>query len=301
MYLLNKILDRFDLFERKTIVKMRKEGKLFFLSELIPYFRETKVFMFGNGGSVANLKDVSKLKDYNLLSVHNGPVHFFRQYGFVPNLWFVHYGPTLKVVLKEEKKTPLDFSGTLILVPANDSDSSVYFSSPIVKKFRKKHPEAIFVLYREKESPMKYNDIAPSYLSLGVEPFRLLEGGNVENCFLPISGFLGVKTLFFSGVDHMQSTGHFYDRSRVYQSISGRKADFPDEKRTLKCASIAKRIAAEKNIECFRLEQEETILKTYPYIDFEEALKQATPKITPQMIRKKSYKIESYKAIKLAF
>lgn len=284
--ILEKISGRIDLFERKAIKKMREEGKLFFLSELIPYFKGSKVFMFGNGGSVANLKNASRLKDFNLLSVHNGPVHFFRQYGFVPNMWFVHYGPTLKVVLKEEKETPIDFRKTFILIPANDSDSSVYFSSPIVKKFRRKHPEATFVLYREIESPMLPDDIVPSYLSLGVEPFRLLRGGNVENCFLPLSGFLGVSTLFFSGVDHMHQTGHFYDRSRVYQSIAGQKADFPDKELTLKCASVAQRIAREKNISCFRLEKEETILKSYPHINFEEALKSATPRITPEIIRK---------------
>ncbi|PCI21355.1 hypothetical protein COB64_00530 [Candidatus Wolfebacteria bacterium] len=287
MYLLNKILEKLNLFSQRGLSKMRKEGKLFFISELIPYFKNSKVFMFGNGGSVANLKDVSRLKEYNLLSVHNGPVHFFRKYGFMPNLWFVHYGPTLKVVLKEEVQTPLDFSETFILVPANDSDSSVHFSSAIVKKFLKKHPEATCVLYREIEAPMNVDTIDSSYMSYGIEPIRVLGGGNVENSFLPLCGFLGIRTLFFSGVDHMQSTGHFYDKKRMYQTINGTTLEFPEKEMTLICASIAKKIADEKNIGCFRLEKKETILQIYPYIDFDSALKYATSKITPAMVRKR--------------
>lgn len=288
--ILRKISDKMDLFERKTIKKMRNDGHLFFLSELIPFFKGTKLFMFGTGGSVSNLKNVSLLKNYNLMTVTLGPLYMHRMYGFMPNMWFLHFGPIAQIILEEEKKTPLDFSETFILVPANDSQSSVFFSSPIVKEFRKRHPEATFVLYREIRSPTTFNNVHPSYLCHGIEPLRALGGGNVENTFLPICAFLGASTLFFSGVDHFHSTGHFWDRSRFYQSIDGRKIDFPDEKLILKCASMAKAICLQKNIKCYRLEAEETVLKTYPYIDFEQALVQASPKITPKTIRE-NYKI----------
>lgn len=290
--ILRKISNKIDLFERKTIKKMRNNGHLFFLSELIPFFKGTKLFMFGTGGSVSNLKNVSVLKNYNLMMLSLGPLYMYRIYGFMPNMWFLHFGPTAQIVLQEEKKTPLDFSETFILIPANDSQSNVFFSSPIVKEFRKRHPEATFVLYREIRSPMTFNNVHPSYLCHGVEPLRALGGGNVENTFLPICAFLGVSTLFFSGVDHLQSTGHFWDRNRFYQSVAGEKLDFPDKKLTLKCASITQAICAKKNIECYRLEAKETVLKTYPYIDFEKALVQASPKITPKLIRKNYMKFD---------
>jgi len=284
-----KISNKMDLFERKTIKKMRNNGHLFFLSELIPYFKGTKLFMFGTGGSTTNLQNVSRLRNYNLMIVSLGPLYMYRVYNFMPNIWYLHYGPIARVLLEEEKKTPLDFSETFVFIPANDSQSKIFFSSPIVKEFRRRHPEATFVLYREKGDPITLDNIHSSYLYHGVEPLRALNGSNVENTFLPMCAFLGASTLFFSGVDHLHSTGHFWDRNRFYQSMDGRKIDFPDEKLILKCASIAQAICAKKNIKCYRLEAKETVLKTYPYIDFEQALAQASPKIIPESIRK-SYK-----------
>lgn len=282
---IDKIADRLDLFERRAALRMRQEGRLLYLSELIPHFSGKKLFMFGNGGSVDNLQGVSRLKDYNLLSVHNGPVHFYRKYGFVPNLWYLHYGRTADVVMKEERDTPLDLSGTFILVPANDSVSNVYFSSPVVREFRKRHPEATYVLYREIRDLFTPETISVNYLEKGVEPIMLLGGGNVENCFLPLCGFWGSSTLYFSGVDHLP-TGHFYDRDRLYQSIDGKLLDFPEKEFTLRCAGHAQKAAGARKIRCYRLEEKETVLLSYPHMDFEEALKDASPVIRPDMLRR---------------
>ena len=282
--ILEKICSKLDLFERESIKKRKQEGKLLFLSELIPYFKGTKVFMFGTGGSVDNLNDVARLKNYNLMTVSSGPIYMYRKYGFIPNLWYLHYGPTAQVVLEKEKKTLLDFSETFILVPANDSQSAVHFSSPIVKEFRRRHPEATYVLYREIREPYRRSYSAPeTYLSECIEPLRMLFGGTLTSVFLPLCGYFSISTLYFSGVDNLP-TGHFWDRNRFYQATDGTQLDFPNKELTLKFAAIAQAICKRKNIKVCRLEVEETIFKNFPYLNFDKALAEASPKITPKHI-----------------
>ena len=280
----DRILKKLDLLERRAINKMRDDGKLYFLSELIPYFKNTNIFGFGTGGSITNLENVPVLADYNLMTVSLGPLYMKKVYGFVPNIWSLHYGPTAKEILNLEKETPLDLSDTFIFIPANDSNSPYFFSTPIFKEFRKHHPEATFVLYREHRGRMSPNNIHPLYLELGVEPLRVL-GATLEGSFLPFCGFLGVSNFYFSGIDHMHSTGHFWDRKRFYQDMKGNKINFPDEDYALKSALAAQKVCTEKNLNCYRLEAKETILKSYPYIEFKEALAKASSKITPQTIR----------------
>ncbi len=282
--ILEKICDKIDISERKTIKDMRERGKLLFLSELIPCFKGAKLFMFGTGGSVDNLKDVSRLKNYNLLTVSLGPLYMYRKYKFIPNIWYLHYWKSAKVILEEEKITPLDFSDTFILVPANDSQSAVYFNSAIMKEFRRKHPEATYVLYREIRKSQSPENISINYMCQGIEPFHLLGGGNIENCFLPIGGYLGISKIYFSGVDHLP-TGHFWDRARLYQTMDGELIDFPDKELTLKTSSVAQAIANRRGIKIYRLEPEETIFMNYPYLDFEKAFAEASPRITPNMLK----------------
>ena len=74
---------------KDVFVEMRKKGKLWYLSELIPLFQKTKIFMFANGGSVANLKDLQRLKNYNLFTVHNGIYYYCTKFGFTPNIWLI--------------------------------------------------------------------------------------------------------------------------------------------------------------------------------------------------------------------
>jgi len=277
------LLDKLDPLERKTIANMRADKKLFYLSELIPYFKGTKIFMFANGGSVANLKNVERLNNYNLSTVHTGPLHIFRKYGFMPSMWYFHWRLTAPIILGAEKETPLDFSRTFVLVPANDSQSNTYFSDPLFKIFRKKHPEATYVLYRENRNFVGPEKISKNYLLEGVEPLHTLGGGNVENSFLPICGFLGVSTLYFCGVDHLP-TGHFWDRNLPYQTVRGELSEFPDEAEILKCSAYALSVCEKRNIQCFRLEAEETVLKVYPHIDFDEAIAQASPRVAPESV-----------------
>jgi hypothetical protein len=281
---IERLINKIDLFERRTIERMRADGKLLFLSELIPYFKGTKIFTFANGGSVANLSNVSRLRDFNLMAVHNGPFYMYQMYGFVPNIWYLHFGPSARVVMEDEKQNPLDFSDTFILVPANDSKSTVYFSSPIIKKFRERHPEATYVLYREIRSTEMVKSVPKTYLIEGIEPLRMFGSGSLHSAFLPISGFLGVSTLYFSGEDHLP-TGHFYDRSRLYQSMDGRLLEFPDKERVLTIDAEVQSICAKRNIKVYRLEEKETIFKTYPFLEFDKSLDEASPKIIPELVR----------------
>jgi hypothetical protein len=270
--------------ENNRMMKMRESGKLFYLAELIPHFSGKKVFMFGNGGSVANLRGVEKLKDYNLMSVHDGPFHFYDKYGFMPNIWYLHYGPSAQVVMDHEKKKQLDFSNTFILVPANDSNSVVFFGSSIMRKFMKEHPEAVYVLYREIRNSEIISYIPEEYMKYGVEPLRSLGTSTLHNVFIPIGGFLGISTIYFSGIDNMP-TGHFYDRDRPYQTIDGsRVLDFPDRDLTLKMDEKVRNLCAESNMNIFRLEKEETLFTDYVLINFVEAIEKASGRINPEDI-----------------
>ena len=273
--------------ENSEISRLRDKGKLLYLSELIPYFRGKNIFTFANGGSVANLKRVERLESYNLLSVHTGPLHFYREFGIMPNLWYYHWGHTANMILEEEKKTPLDFSETFILVPSSDSQSAVLFGSAVFRKFRRLHPEATYVLYREKRAFLCPENITETYMEEGVEPIYALGGGNVENSFLPICGFLGVKRLYFCGVDHLP-TGHFWNRKLQYQTVRGEPLDFPDEQATLECSRYAIEKCRSRGMECFRLEKNETIMKSYPYINFDDALSKASYRIRPSDIKNRA-------------
>ncbi len=288
-----KVSKRVDIFERKAINKMRESGHLFFFSELIPHFKGKNVFAFATGGSVDNLKNVDRLKDYNVFTVTTAPYFLNQKYGFSPTLWFLHYEPLAQAVMEEEDKHgKIDLSETFIMLPANDSFSPSFFSSPVMKKLRDRHPEASYVLFREHRGRMNSDNLHPEYLATGVEPIRAL-GGTLEGTFLPICGFLGISNVYFSGVDHLLHTGHFWDRNRKYQSMQGDPIKFPEDEYILKCAQAAKNACEKKGLGCYRLEPEETLLKFYPLIDFEQAIAQASPRITPQSIRDK-YKSFSY-------
>jgi hypothetical protein len=281
-----RIIEKFDLLDKNIYNRMRADGKLWYLSELIPLFEKKKIFMFANGGSVANLKDVGRLKDYNLFTVHDGIFYFYKKYGFIPNMWIIRFDGAPNSILELDKKKELDLSDTFIFVPSSDSIGSITtFNSPGVIKLRKIYPEATFVLFREIRNFSNDNSNYPKTLfDKGVEPVQGLGGANVEYAFLPFGGFLNVDTIFFSGVDHLP-TGHFYDRGKQYQAIDGTIAKFSDEENTLKCSQLAKEIWEKKGKKVYRLEKKETILQSYEYLDFENAIKLASNKITPQHLR----------------
>ncbi|MCB0319198.1 MAG: hypothetical protein KDD56_10625 [Bdellovibrionales bacterium] len=280
----NRIELRLDPWERSIIKKMRKDAKFLFLSELIPFFENTHVYCFGTGGSVANLPNLGRLRDKNLMIVTSGPIHFFRTYKVVPNIWIIHNADSVKMFLKEEESSPLDFSNTFILVPANDSYSKLHFSSIEIKQLRERHPEATFVVYRE-IFPQINNFILPeNFMKKGIEPLRSLHGSVLEALFAPIAGYLGIKGLYFSGIDQLP-TGHFWDRKFYYQDINGKPLNFPEHENTLKINNILASFSQQIGFDIFRLEKEETILKLYPYLDFEDSLKLTSPIITPELIK----------------
>ena len=281
-----RIIEKFDLLDKDIYNKMRKDGKLWYISELIPFFKEKNIFMFANGGRVANLNNVSRLKDFNLFTVHNGIYYFYKQYGFVPNMWLIRYDGAANSILELDKKKDLDLSNTFIFVPSSDSISSVTnFNSPAIIKLRKRYPEATFVLFREvrsfDNSPSQY---PKSLFSKGIEPIQGLGGANIEYFFLPFGGFLDVKSIFFSGVDHLP-TGHFYDRGRQYQAVDGTLIDYPDEEKTLECSALAKNIWKNKGKKIYRLEEKETIFQLYEHLNFENAIELASKRINPQLLK----------------
>lgn len=283
--ILNKIYTQTDPWERKTLLQMREQGQLRFLSELVPYFQNTDIFCFGTGGSVANLEDVERLRDHNLMICTTGPLHLYRRYGFMPSIWVTHNWDSVRVLLDGDVETPLDFSDTFIFVPANDSHSKIHFSSPLIKELRRKHPEATYILYRELVHGIKDYSIPPNYLTSGVEPIEMHYGSVLEGLFLPFCGFLGASVLYFSGIDQLP-TGHFWDREFEYQSIYGEKLDFPQHENTIKINKMLLEYCLQRDFRIFRLEANETMLQMYPHLNFEQALAQASPRIGPSQIGK---------------
>lgn len=279
----DRLVDRRDRLEKKAAYEMRDRGKLFFLSELIPAFKGSAVYTFGTGGSVANLQQPERLRDYNLFTVTTGPLYYFRKYGTVPNIWVIHNPDSVDMFLAGDSKTPVDFTDSFIMVPANDSNSKLHFSSPVIKKLRERHPEASFVLYREIFTQITDFNIPKNHMEVGIEPLRAHHGSVLEALFLPLCSFLGVKTLFFSGIDQLP-TGHFWDRDFQYQDISGRSLSFPEHENTIKINNILMELAETKGMKVFRLEEKETILQMYPHASFNDTLKTATRRIVPSML-----------------
>jgi len=284
---INNWLDNtLDIYGNRLLIQMRKNGQLLFLSELIPCFRNTKLFVFGTGGSIANLKNVERLKNYNLLMTTTGPYHCFRKYGFVPNFWTLTYAPIIDQILEQEKTQPLDFSDTFILIPTNDSICKININTPSVKELINKHPEATYVLYRcilhSKQWPVI---VPPTYLMKDIEPIHGLYSNVLDNLFLPICFYLDVSTVYFSGIDLIPTTGHFWDRSLHYQTMEGKPLEFPESKLIKKCADIVIQICQQKGKKIFRLENSETLLQYYPFINFELSLNEATTIITPDYVK----------------
>ena len=273
--------------------RLRKSGKLFYLDELKEKFNNQDVFAFGTGGSVDNLKNFERLSKKNTMFLTTGPLFCYLKYGFMPNMWFVHNPESVESLIMEAENMDvikdLDFSNTLIFIPSNSSDSKdIHFSSPTFIKFRKMiKDQAIFVLYKERyKGCLPDSDNLNDFMS-SKYPIIPLIGSAVENIFIPFLHYIGVKNIFFSGVDHMD-TGHFWDRTRHYQDLDGTIINFQEiqsNKFIYECGRVARKKCNEKGINVFRLEKEETILQDYEYIDFDKAFSLATSKITLQDLR----------------
>jgi len=136
--------------------------------------------------------------------------------------------------------------------------------------------KAIFVLYDEVFRGIETSD-SDNYLNDNY-PINLLVNTGVENIFLPFLHFIGVKNIFFSGIDHMD-TGHFWDRDRLYQQLDGTLVKLRQDDDIYKGIKFAKNRANQVGIGIYRLEKNETILQEYEYIEFDKAYKIASNKI----------------------
>lgn len=281
-----------DLEEQVKIFKLKRSKRLLEMEDLYPHFQNTAVFAFATGGSLANLQDLPSLESKNIFMMNTGIVHFLRLYGVMPNIWFVHNPDSVEMTLDEIKKYGMEdkisFEKTFIMVPSNNSDSKVHFSSPVFKEFRKFIKErAHFVLYEEQMHCYLPQQAPSTYLMPGHLPIQRIQGSAVENTFLPFLHYIGVKSIFFSGVDHLEHTGHFWDREWVYQKKDGSPLKFSDiipHKVVDQCTEIALKKCFNYGINVYRLEAEETMIKKYPFLSFSEAYEKSSPKILPQEI-----------------
>jgi len=282
----NFLDNKLDLFGKQLFMSMRDNGHILYLSELIPFFKGTKIYTFGTGGSIVNLKDVSRLRNFNLMMTTTGPYHCSLTYGFVPNLWVLTYPPIIERIFEFEKNKTFDLSNTFVFVPTNESQSKINIKSPVVKELVLRHPEATYVLYHcilhTRTWPIR---VPKTYLMKGIEPIHGISSNILDHLFFPLCFFLDVSTIYFSGVDLIPTTGHFWDRNFHYQTMDGKPLHFPEEERMHSAAKIVQSICNKNNKKIFRLEKKETVLQSYPFIDFDQSLKDASPKITTSYAR----------------
>ena len=291
----NWLLTRADPIESFRMRRMKRTGDLIDIEDLIPIFENETSFAFATGGSLSNIKDLERAAKHNVLMLTTAPVHCFRLFGLMPNLWLIHNSDSVRMTIKALDeyglRGKLDFSDTYVLIPDNKSKSKVKFSSKSVRNLRSAIGAAKYTLYSERlypggESSADYASgraVPDNYLEPGSEPIALMNGSSVEAVILPFLSYLGIREIYFGGVDHMD-TGHFWDRNDPWQNRDGSPRMFNDSEIVVAAGEVALRIVKERGIRVYRLEETETILKHYPHLEFDKALQLATLRIRPKDI-----------------
>ena len=97
---------------------------------------------------MANLQNIEVIKKKNIIASTYVPYYFQKLYNIKVNFWPISYGPVVDYVLQleEEEGFKMDLSETFIIIPSVESNTKVNILSASIKRLRKKHPEAIFVL-----------------------------------------------------------------------------------------------------------------------------------------------------------
>jgi hypothetical protein len=265
-------------FEVWRMVQLQSAGHLLLLAHIKNIFKNVPVFALGTGGSVANLKGIERLKDRCTFTVTMGGLYLPLCYGFYPTIWFLHNEDTIEMCLheleRENARRKLNFLNTYIFVPRNFTDAkTLTFSSPLFRHFRNIIGPTRYVLYRESFSQQFDVDNVPLDFLPGREPFKPMTNSSaVEMLFLPVLTALGVREIYFSGVDGIPDTGHFWDSNKIYQDMHGKPLTFPQKERYALCHESIKPLLSRNGISVWRLELKRTLLTSYPYMDFEEAL-----------------------------
>jgi hypothetical protein len=266
---------------------MRRSGTLVSISDLVPKFAGSTFFAFATGGSLANIQGLERVANHNVLMLTTAPVHFFQMHGVMPNVWLIHnpesVGMAIRTIDFYGLRGKIDFSNTFILVPRNNSKSKIKFSDNSMRQFRKAIGKTTYALYSEKiysrtetvEDFTSRTAIPKNYLRSGAEPIELMNGSSVETVILPFLSFLGVREIYFGGVDH-RDTGHFWDRNDPWQNEDGTPKSFDDTALVQASGIAAIREADSKEISVYRLEADMTVLMHYDHIEFEDALDRST-------------------------
>jgi len=280
---------KLDLFDLIKIRQYKNSGKVLSIKKLKSFFLGKDIFVFGNGGSLANLDGMSRLEEKNVVVTNRGIWYFYKLYGFMPNFWFIHTPEAIYQMLKifeNNGGVPNDFdlSNTFIFLPSNYSKSkAVQFSSKLFKEFRRSIKDnSVFVLYEEILKPSEYID-NQKYLT-DEYPIIRKTGSLMEDTYLPFFNYIGINKFYFSGIDHLDSTGHFWDRNDMRSDADGKKHLYAvDESHDWLINNIEKvsKYVKQRNIKVFRLEKNETKLMAYPYIDFDQAIEKSIKKISP--------------------
>jgi hypothetical protein len=284
------LLTTADPLEFLRISRMKSSNDLVNISELVSTFSGSTCFAFATGGSLSNITSLGKVADHNVLMLTTAPIHSFHLFGLLPNLWLIHNPESVRMAVtaidEYGLRGKIDFSNTYILVPSNRSNSKVRFSSKRMRELRNAIGPAKYVHYTESiypgnEHPDDYTSgsaIPAHYLQRGHEPISLMNGSSVEAAILPFLAYLGIREVYFGGVDHMD-TGHFWDRNDPWQNADGSPKSFDDLEIVRAAGKVALEYTAKIGMSVFRMEETETNLQHYPHINFDRALDRASARI----------------------
>lgn len=284
------ILTKLDPLEKLRMRHMKRSGQLMSINDLVSKFEGSTFFAFATGGSLSKIKGLEQVKDHNVLMLTTAPIHFFRMYGVMPNLWLIHNPSSVRMACNAIEsynlKGKIDFSNTFILVPSNSSKSKIKFSDNRMRQLRKTVGKTNYALYEEKvylrtETASDFdsgNAVPKNYLRRAIEPIELMNGSSVEAVILPFLAFLGVSEIYFGGVDH-RDTGHFWNHNDPWQTEHGSPKTFDDRELITASGLAAIKQAKSKEISIYRLEPTMTALTHYEHIEFENALSRSSKRL----------------------
>jgi hypothetical protein len=279
---------RLNIAERVRLRALRRCGRLVQIRSLIRAFEGRSVFAIGSGGSLRNLSQVERLGRRNVLALSSAFVMCKKHYGFFPNLWLAHNSESIRFTTATMIRENIcrDLTGVFVLIPDNFTESKIHLSSASFRAFRRLTQDtATYVTFRERQfnKAATVDDfvsgraIPSSFLAKGVEPIELVNGSGVEAGVLPFMCYLGVRRIYFSGIDNLP-TGHFWNPAPASKPLT----EFCDNALAIAIATAAKARLDRLGVEVFRLEQEMTILRdVYEYREMDEALESSDDIITP--------------------
>lgn len=219
-------------------------------------------FFLATGGSA--IKYLDQELDKKLVFTQNAaPYYLIKNFNIKPNFWILKNQDSIKMFLRLSGVFKLDYSNIILLVPSLQSYSKVNISHPLLQRLIFKIPNLKYSTFDEIYQPyITYNELNYFAHFHDKSILRYPNGSSLEALFIPLALSLGIKKMFFSGVDQL-STGHFWDKNEYYQDINGKKLKFVNHDIVINNTKAIYEIVKD-NIEILRCaDDSETIFKMF--------------------------------------